>query len=40
MSSGKDTRPPFPNYGITPKIKARDLTPLCAGGGGATSRFV
>ncbi|HEX4346018.1 MAG TPA: AraC family transcriptional regulator [Vicinamibacterales bacterium] len=40
MSSGADTRPPFPNYGITPKIKARDLTPLCAGGGGATSRFV
>ena len=40
MSSGKGTRPPFPNYGITPKIKARDLSPLRAGGGGAVSRFV
>jgi AraC-like DNA-binding protein len=40
MSSGKGTRPPFPNYGITPKIKARDLSPLHAGGGGAVSRFV
>jgi AraC-like DNA-binding protein len=40
MSSGKGTRPPFPNYGINPKIKARDLSPLRAGGGGAVSRFV
>jgi AraC-like DNA-binding protein len=40
MSSGKGTRPPFPNYGITPKIEARDLSPLRAGGGGAVSRFV
>jgi AraC-like DNA-binding protein len=40
MSSGRGTRPPFPNYGITPKIKARDLSPLRAGGGGAVSRFV
>ena len=40
MSSGKGTRPPFPNYGITAKIKARDLSPLRAGGGGAISRFV
>ena len=40
MSSGKAATPPFPNYGITPKIKARDLSPLCAGGGGAVSRFV
>jgi hypothetical protein len=40
MSSGKAARPPFPNYGITPKIKARDLSPLRAGGGGAVSRFV
>jgi AraC-like DNA-binding protein len=40
MSSGKGTRPPFPNYGIAPKIKARDLSPLRAGGGGAVSRFV
>ncbi len=40
MSSGKETAPPFPNYGISQKIKARDLTPLHAGGGGDTSRFV
>lgn len=31
---------PFPNYGISAKIKARDLTPLKAGGGGDISRFV
>src|SRR5262249_55471331 len=40
MSNGKATRPPFPNYGITPKIRARDLSPLHAGGGGTVSRFV
>src|SRR5262245_25109249 len=40
MSSGKDAVPPFPNYGINAKIKARDLSPLHAGGGGDTSRFV
>jgi AraC-like DNA-binding protein len=40
MSSGKDAVRPFPNYGIAAKIKARDLTPLRAGGGGETSRFV
>jgi AraC-like DNA-binding protein len=40
MSNGKGTKPPFTNYGITPKIKARDLSPLRAGGGGAVSRFV
>ncbi len=40
MSSGKDARRPFPNYGIAAKIKSRDLTPLRAGGGGETSRFV
>jgi AraC-like DNA-binding protein len=40
MSSGKATRPPFPNYGISAKIKSRDLSPLRAGGGGAVSRFV
>ena len=40
MSSGKSVKPPFPNYGIAPKIKARDLSPLCAGGGGAVSKFV
>ena len=40
MSSGRSARPPFPNYGITAKIKARDLSPLRAGGGGSVSRFV
>ena len=40
MSSGKGTARPFPNYGITAKIKSRDLSPLHAGGGGDTSRFV
>jgi AraC-like DNA-binding protein len=40
MSSGKGTARPFPNYGITDKIKSRDLSPLCAGGGGDISRFV
>jgi AraC-like DNA-binding protein len=40
MSSGKGARPPFPNYGITAKIRAHDLSPLRAGGGGGISRFV
>ena len=40
MSSGTAMRPPFPNYGITAKIKARDLSPLRAGGDGVVSRFV
>jgi AraC-like DNA-binding protein len=40
MSSGDGTKPPFPNYGITAKINARDLSPLRAGGGGKPSRFV
>jgi AraC-like DNA-binding protein len=40
MSSGKDMSRPFPNYGITAKINARDLSPLRAGGDGAVSRFV
>jgi AraC-like DNA-binding protein len=31
---------PFPNYGISAKIKARDLSTLRAGGGGEVSRFV
>jgi len=38
--SGKGATRPYPNYGITAKIKARDLSPLHAGGGGALSRFV
>ena len=40
MSSGLDVEPPFPNYGIAAKVKARDLTPLHAGGGGDAARFV
>jgi len=40
MSSGPEARRPFPNYGISAKIKARDLSTLQAGGGGETSRFV
>jgi len=39
MSSNGAKRP-FPNYGISDKIVARDLSPLHAGGGGETSRFV
>jgi AraC-like DNA-binding protein len=40
MSSAKGLRRPFPNYGISGKIQARDLAPLQAGGGGEISRFV
>jgi AraC-like DNA-binding protein len=40
MTSVSGSVAPFPNYGITAKIKARDLSPLRAGGGGTTSRFV
>jgi AraC-like DNA-binding protein len=40
MSSGKAATRPFPNYGISAKIKGRDLSPLHAGGGGDISRFV
>jgi AraC-like DNA-binding protein len=40
MSSATTVRPPFPNYGISPKVQARDLSPLRAGGGGTISRFV
>src|SRR5215470_11580635 len=38
--SSKGAKPPFPNYGINDKIRARDLSPLHAGGGGEVSRFV
>ena len=38
--SSKGAKRPFPNYGIIDKIRARDLSPLHAGGGGETSRFV
>jgi len=40
MSSGHGVARPFPNYGISVKIKMRDLSPLHAGGGGEISRFV
>jgi AraC-like DNA-binding protein len=40
MSSGAEAKRPFPNYGISDKIEARDLSPLHAGGDGETSRFV
>jgi AraC-like DNA-binding protein len=40
ISSGKNATRPYANYGILDKIQARDLSPLRAGGGGATSRFV
>lgn len=40
ISSSKEVRRPFPDYGITAKIKSRDLSPLHAGGGGNSSRFV
>jgi len=40
MSSVKGALPPFPNYGISAKIKSRDLSPLRAGGGGEIARFV
>src|SRR5262245_50586454 len=40
MTSDKAAASPFPDYGISAKIKSRDLRPLQAGGGGATSRFV
>jgi AraC-like DNA-binding protein len=40
MASSRSSVAPFPNYGISAKIKSRDLSPLRAGGGGATSRFV
>jgi AraC-like DNA-binding protein len=40
MSSGQDATRPFPNYGINAKIRARELSPLRAGGGGKVSRLV
>src|SRR5262249_44106950 len=40
MTSRRGLAAPFPDYGISPKIKSRDLSPLRAGGGGTTSRFV
>jgi AraC-like DNA-binding protein len=40
MTSVRGAMAPFPNYGITSKIKSRDLSTLQAGGGGDTARFV
>lgn len=40
LSSGSDVPRPFPDYGVTDKVLAHDLSPLCAGGGGRTARFV
>jgi AraC-like DNA-binding protein len=40
MTSLKGAAAPFPNYGISAKIKSRDLSPLHAGGGGDKARFV
>jgi AraC-like DNA-binding protein len=40
ITSAKGATAPFPNYGINSKIKASDLTPLRAGGGGDVTRFV
>jgi AraC-like DNA-binding protein len=40
MTSDNRAAAPFPNYGISAKIKARDLSPLRAGGDGTASRFV
>jgi AraC-like DNA-binding protein len=40
ISSGKDAKRPFPDYGINQKIRARELSALRAGGGGNVSRFV
>ena len=40
ISSGKGAPRPFPHYGVSAKIRSRDLTPLQAGGGGEVSRFV
>ncbi len=40
ISSDNGARRPYPDYGIVDKIKAHDLSPLCAGGGGEVTRFV
>ncbi|HVY91162.1 MAG TPA: AraC family transcriptional regulator [Bryobacteraceae bacterium] len=39
MSSGHDAMRPFPDYGISARIRAGNLRPLQAGGGGAVSRL-
>ena len=40
MSGDHGARRPYPNYGVVEKVKARDLSPLRAGGGGPVTRFV
>jgi AraC-like DNA-binding protein len=40
LSSGEGVVRPFPNYGVTAKVKSRELSPLQAGGGGETAHFV
>jgi len=40
IASGPEAKAPFPSYGISAKIAARDLSTLRGGGGGATARFV
>src|SRR5581483_7911643 len=40
MSDNRTATPPFPSFGINEKIRARDLSPLRAGGGGDVTRFV
>ncbi|MDE3195287.1 MAG: AraC family transcriptional regulator [Acidobacteriota bacterium] len=39
MSSGRDAKRPFPDYGISARIRSGNLRPLQAGGGGAVSRL-
>jgi AraC-like DNA-binding protein len=40
MTSVRGATAPFPSYGISAKIRSRDLSLLRAGGGGETARFV
>lgn len=40
LSSSAGVARPFPNYGVTDKILAHDLSPLRVGGGGEAARFV
>jgi len=40
LSSSAGVPRPFPDYGVTKKIGAQDLTPLRVGGGGEKARFV
>ncbi len=40
IADSRSTPRPFPNYCIEEKVRARDLSPLIAGGGGPATRFV